>query len=31
LPAWAERAGEDWAKRWNASVGAVVDVTIPLD
>ncbi len=31
LPAWAERAGEDWAKRWNASVGAVVDVNIPLD
>jgi len=31
LPEWAERAGEDWARRWNESVGAVVDVTIPLD
>lgn len=28
LPAWAERAGADWAARWNASVGAVVGVTI---
>lgn len=28
LPAWAERAGADWATRWNASVGAVVGVTI---
>jgi TRAP-type C4-dicarboxylate transport system substrate-binding protein len=31
LPEWADRAGEDWARRWNDSVGAVVDVTIPLD
>jgi TRAP-type C4-dicarboxylate transport system substrate-binding protein len=31
LPEWADRAGEDWAERWNASVGEVVDVTIPLD
>lgn len=28
LPDWAERAGADWAERWNASVGAVVGVTI---
>ena len=28
LPEWAERAGGDWATRWNDSVGAVVGVTI---
>ena len=28
LPEWAERAGDDWAMRWNESVGAVVGVTI---
>jgi len=28
LPEWAERAGGDWASRWNASVGAVVGVSI---
>ena len=28
LPEWAERAGGDWAQRWNDSVGAVVGVTI---
>ena len=28
LPDWAERAGGDWAERWNASVGQVVGVTI---
>ncbi|SHJ63936.1 TRAP-type C4-dicarboxylate transport system, substrate-binding protein [Shimia gijangensis] len=28
LPDWAERAGGDWAKRWNESVGQVVGVTI---
>ena len=28
LPEWAERAGGDWAERWNASVGKVVGVTI---
>mgnify|MGYP000713553061 FL=1 len=28
LPDWAERAGGDWAARWNESVGAVVGVTI---
>ena len=28
LPDWAERAGGDWAARWNASVGAVVGVEI---
>jgi len=31
LPEWADRAGADWARRWNDSVGAVVDVTIPLN
>ncbi|MFP4126173.1 MAG: TRAP transporter substrate-binding protein [Alphaproteobacteria bacterium] len=31
LPQWAERVGADWARRWNESVGAVVDVAIPLD
>ena len=28
LPDWAERAGGDWAARWNDSVGQVVGVTI---
>ena len=28
LPDWAERAGGDWATRWNDSVGKVVGVTI---
>ncbi|MEP3295525.1 MAG: TRAP transporter substrate-binding protein [Pseudoruegeria sp.] len=28
LPEWAERAGGDWADRWNDSVGKVVGVTI---
>jgi TRAP-type C4-dicarboxylate transport system substrate-binding protein len=28
LPDWADRAGDDWAERWNASVGDVVGVTI---
>ena len=28
LPDWAERAGGDWADRWNASVGEVVGVQI---
>ena len=28
LPDWAERAGDDWAQRWNASVGETVGVTI---
>lgn len=30
LPDWAKRAGEDWAKRWNDTVGKTVDVQIPL-
>ncbi|GGF05656.1 transporter [Stappia taiwanensis] len=30
LPEWAERAGTDWAKRWNESVGKTVGVQIPL-
>ncbi|MFV2053679.1 TRAP transporter substrate-binding protein [Aliiroseovarius sp. YM-037] len=28
LPDWAERAGTDWATRWNDSVGAAVGVSI---
>ncbi|TNF57930.1 MAG: C4-dicarboxylate ABC transporter substrate-binding protein [Rhodobacteraceae bacterium] len=28
LPDWAGRAGADWAKRWNDSVGATVGVSI---
>lgn len=28
LPEWAERAGGDWAQRWNDNVGAIVGVTI---
>lgn len=28
LPEWAERAGQDWADRWNASVGEAVGVKI---
>lgn len=28
LPEWAERAGGDWATRWNDSVGKVVGVTV---
>lgn len=31
LPDWAARAGDDWAQRWNDSVGAVVGVTVDLD
>jgi len=30
LPEWAERAGPEWAARWNASVGTAVGVQIPL-
>ncbi len=28
LPEWAERAGTDWAERWNGSVGEVVGITV---
>ncbi len=31
LPDWAERAGRDWAQRWNESVGAVTGVTLELN
>ncbi len=31
LPDWADRAGAEWADRWNASVGAVVGVTVPTN
>ena len=30
LPEWAERAGADWAKRWNDTVGTAVGVTIAV-
>lgn len=30
LPEWAERAGGDWAARWNDSVGKVVGVAIKI-
>ena len=30
LPDWAKRAGNDWAERWNKSVGKTVGVQIPL-
>jgi len=28
LPEWADRAGPEWTKRWNDTVGAAVGVTI---
>ncbi len=31
LPAWGERAGADWAERWNTSVGEVVGVTVTAE
>lgn len=31
LPDWAERAGGDWGKRWNDTVGAATGVEIPLN
>jgi TRAP-type C4-dicarboxylate transport system substrate-binding protein len=31
LPDWADRAGADWATRWNDSVGAVVGVSVPTN
>lgn len=31
LPEWAERAGAEWAERWNTEVGAVVGVTVQTD
>jgi TRAP-type C4-dicarboxylate transport system substrate-binding protein len=31
LPDWADRAGGDWASRWNASVGEVVGVQVPTN
>ncbi|KZD05775.1 TRAP-type C4-dicarboxylate transport system substrate-binding protein [Thalassospira sp. MBR-102] len=30
LPEWAERAGADWVKRWNDTVGKTVGVAVPL-
>ncbi len=30
LPEWADRAGKDWASRWNESVGKTVGIEIPL-
>ncbi|GAB3488906.1 TRAP transporter substrate-binding protein [Marinomonas epiphytica] len=31
LPEWAERAGQDWAIRWNESVGKVANVEIEIN
>lgn len=31
LPEWAERAGAEWAGRWNDDVGSVVGVTVPVE
>ena len=31
LPDWAERAGAEWAARWNASVGEAVGVQVPVN
>lgn len=28
LPEWADRAGKDWAQRWNNTVGKVADIQI---
>lgn len=31
LPDWADRAGEEWVARWNASVGETVGVQVKAD
>ena len=31
LPEWAERAGSEWATRWNDTVGEVVGVSVPVN
>ena len=31
LVEWAKRAGKDYAKEWNETVGKVVNMRIPLD
>ncbi|MEL6207491.1 MAG: TRAP transporter substrate-binding protein [Pseudomonadota bacterium] len=31
LPEWADRAGVDWATRWNATVGDAVGVQVPVN
>lgn len=31
LPDWAERAGADWAQRWNETVGQAAGVTVPVN
>lgn len=31
LPDWAERAGPEWAQRWNESVGAIAGITVKLN
>jgi len=31
LPDWADRAGADWATRWNDTVGEVVGVAVPVE
>lgn len=30
LPEWADRAGAEWATRWNDTVGATLGVTVPV-
>ncbi len=31
LPEWADRAGSDWASRWNDTVGQTVGVEVPVE
>ncbi|MEX0957307.1 MAG: TRAP transporter substrate-binding protein [Rhizobiaceae bacterium] len=31
LPDWADRAGSEWATRWNESVGETVGITVPAN
>jgi hypothetical protein len=31
LVEWGRRAGKEYAKEWNETVGKVVDMSIPLD
>ncbi len=31
LPEWADRAGPEWATRWNDTVGAAVGVSVPVN
>lgn len=31
LPDWSERAGAEWAQRWNEAIGSVVGVAVPVN